>query len=124
MSVTGFAQLTMETFESPSIPALPSGWVNSSGAGGSGWQTGTSAGSTWGASTGAYNMPAHTKYAYIDDAGTTGVNRLDTLKSPVFTMPTGSYVFLNYDFFFYKAVQTSTGKAERCFILGSNDGGT
>lgn len=122
MSVNSFAQLAMETFESPSIPALPSGWVNSSGAGTPGWQTGTAAGSTWGASTGAYNMPAHTKYVYIDDAGTTGIDRLDTLKSPVFTMP-GSSAWLNYDFFFYKAIQTSTGKSERCFILGSSDGG-
>lgn len=123
LSVSSNAQLAMQDFESVTTPALPSGWVNTSGAGAPGWQTGTSAGSTWGAATGAYNMPAHTKYAYIDDNGSTGVNRLDTLKSPVFTMPTGSYVFLNYDYFFYGATQTSTGKTERCVVLASSDGG-
>ncbi|MCD6010331.1 MAG: hypothetical protein K0Q79_193 [Flavipsychrobacter sp.] len=123
-SLSSNAQLAMQDFESVTVPALPAGWVNSSGAGAPGWQTGTSAGSTWGASTLAYNMPAHTKFIYIDDAaGSTGTNRLDTLKSPVFTMPTGTHIYLNFDYFFYKAVQTSTGKAELCFIMGSNDGG-
>ncbi len=123
-SISSNAQLAMQDFESASIPALPAGWVNTSGAGAPGWQTGNAAGTTWGASTGYYNLPSHTKYAYIDDGGTTGVNRLDTLKSPVFTMPTGANVYFNYDYFFYKAIQTSTGKSEKCFILGSNDGGS
>ncbi len=124
LSVSSHAQLTLQDFESVTTPALPVGWTNVSGAGTPGWRTGTAAGTTWGASTGEYNLPAHTKYVYIDDGGTTGVKRLDTLMSPIFTMPTGTQVYFNYDYFFYKATQTSTGKTESCFVLGSTDGGT
>ena len=124
VTAASYAQtlLTLQDFEAPTVvPNLPATWSQGS-TGSPAWQTGTTAGSTWGSLTAAYNLPAHSTYVYIDDAAHP-TQLHDTLMSPVFSI-SGSNVWLNYDYFFYNATQSSTGLTETCYILGSTDGGS
>ena len=113
----------LQTFETPTVPpALPATWTQSS-TGTTPWHTATAAGTTWGSLTNAYNLPAHTTYVVVDDAANP-TQLHDTLKSAVFTMATTPNAWLKYDYFFYKATNTSSGLSESCFIIGSTNGGT
>lgn len=111
-------------FGAPTVaPALPATWSQNSPSASPGWFTSTSAGSTWGSLTGYFNIPSHAQYVVVDDAAHAG-NLHDTLKSPVFSLTGYSGVWMNYQYFFYKAINSSSGLAESCFILGSTNGGT
>lgn len=126
--------LYSENFESAAAPALPSMWSQGLATpGASGWITGAfSSLSSWGTATGA-TMPAHPGQCAIVndwDAGTAapgGSNTSDTLKSASFDLSTATpgNAWLNYDYFYFNAVLTSSGHAESFYVLGSsNDGAT
>lgn len=125
------AQVIMsEDFNAPAAPALPSGWAQANSvAGASGWVTGAfSSLSSWGTATGT-TLPSHpSQVAFVNDwdAGTTaplGSNTADTLKSPAFSLAGATSPYLNFESFYYNAVITSSGLAEKAKVLGSNDGG-
>lgn len=125
LSFNGYSQVIMtQDFEGATFPALPATWTQMSTGTPTAWFTSSTAGSTWGGLTAAYNLPAHTKYVVVDDAA--NPNQVhDTLMSPVFAVSGAlSYLYLNYDNFFYKATNNSSGKSESAFVLGSTNGGT
>ena len=112
--------LPTQDFESPVIPALPTGWTqNSVGSGTFGWNTGTFASvvSCWAASG---SHPG--QIALVEDCGSTTASNLhDTLKSPVFSLAGMTNPWLNFEYFYYKYAYG--GATESAYVLGSTNGG-
>jgi len=130
LTVSSYAQtIFSDNFSTTTLPALSTGWSQNSpgiGSGDSAWfsATSASAGTTWASLTGAYNIPAHGTFMVVDDHKYP-TQPHDTLKSPLFNIPgTYSSVWLNYDYFFYDATNSSSGISESAYLLGSSDGGT
>jgi hypothetical protein len=111
-----------QNFEGVVMPALPAGWSLGHSTGSPAWFTSDTSGATWGALTGAINLPAHTIYLVVDDA--VKPNQLhDTVMSPTFSVVGYPNAYLNYDYFFYGATNNMSKLTEYAYMLGSKDGG-
>lgn len=118
-SATTIAQtITLQDFESVTVPALPAGWTQQTKAT-TGWKTNT--GSI--VANGSWTLKAHTKYAVIDDWNNNEDNDSSMLISPSFSLAgkTGAYLYLDY--YYVQAQYSSTGQKEEAYVRVSVDGG-
>lgn len=115
-----FSQAFSEDFEGITTPALPADWANvTNGAGG--WKTNSGQIafiSNW-------RIPAHTKYAVVNDYNDNGgadVNNPSRLTTPLMDLATVALPVLEFEYYFANA-RTNTGSPEFLIVEASVDTG-
>jgi hypothetical protein len=118
LSTNVFAQDIMtQNFESSNIPALPTGWTQTTKAT-TGWKTNTGRL----ASTGSWFIPEHTKYAVVDDWNNNDLNDSTRLVSPTFSLVGHPNAFVILDYYFV-AANYNGGPKESAYLQISTDNG-
>ncbi len=122
IATQGSAQYLTQDFEGVTPPALPSSYTNTVTGLGNGWQTANAAHTIY-ASAGI-GIPAHTKYAFVDDQAAHS-NAPAKLKTSTFDLSSATgTVFLKYDYWFPQYSLTSTGRREIAWVEFSTDNGS
>lgn len=114
------SQTFIEDFESASVPSLPAGWSQNTAAT-TGWKVNTGAISF--PQTG-WTLPAHTKYAVVDDFNNNENNSVSTLVSKSIDLTQFTTPFLSFDYYFIGARRTANNKTEKFTVKISTNGGT
>lgn len=119
MSGVSYGQTYTEDFEGATTPGLPTGWTQNTQAT-TGWKTHSgqiTSYSNW-------NTPAHTQYAVVDDWNNDENNSTSTLISNSIDLTQFSTPFLQFDYYFVGARNSSSNSTETFKVKISTDGGT
>lgn len=121
MGGVSYGQTYTEDFEGVTTPALPASWTQNTAAT-TGWKT--NSGSISFPQTGGWAIPAHTKYAVVDDFNNNENNSVSTLISAPIDLTQFTAPFLSFDYYFIGAVRTSNQAKETFKIKISTDAGS
>lgn len=119
MGGVSYGQTYTEDFEGVSTPALPASWSQTTAAT-TGWKTHSGSIS----STNGWGIPAHTKYAVVDDWNNNENNSVSMLVTAPIDLTQFSSPFMSFDYYFVGASRSSSNTQETFKIKISTNGGT
>lgn len=117
MSGVSYGQAFTEDFEGVTVPSLPAGWTENTQAT-TGWKTHTGAIP----STSGWVMPAHTKFAVLDDWNNDENNQTSSLITPSIDLTSLTTPYLGFEYYYVQA-QYNGGAAEELKVRISTDAG-